>query len=143
MSDSNDESDTVTSEALPAPEGASEIIDTEYEIGEQNITPQIGPFGLDIHNPVFVISGLVVVAFVILTLAFQTQVEPMFTALRGFLTSNFDWFFLIAGNIFVLVCLGSSSRRWARSASAAPTRRPTTVIPAGSRCCSPPAWASA
>ncbi len=100
MSDSNE------GEPLPPPEGASDVIETDYEIGQQNITPQIGPFGLDIHNPVFVISGLVVVAFVILTLAFQTQVEPLFTALRGFLTSNFDWFFMIAGNIFVLVCLG-------------------------------------
>ena len=106
MADEKDEADASGGEALPAPEGASEVIDTDYEIGEQNITPKIGPFGLDIHNPVFVISGLVVVAFVIITLAFQTQVEPLFTALRGFLTSNFDWFFMIAGNIFVLVCLG-------------------------------------
>ncbi len=93
-------------EALPEPEGPSDIIETDYEIGQDNITPSIGPFGLDIHNPVFLVSGLLTVAFVILTLAFQTQAEPMFTAMRGFLTSNFDWFFLIAGNIFVLVCLG-------------------------------------
>lgn len=93
-------------ESIPAPEGASEIIETEYEIGQDNITPSIGPFGLDIHNPVFVVSGLVTVAFVIITLAFQTQAEPLFTAMRGFLTSSFDWFFLMAGNIFVLVCLG-------------------------------------
>src|SRR5690606_842310 len=39
-------------------------------------------------------------------LAFQNQVEPMFTAMRGWLTSNLDWFFISAGNIFVLVCLG-------------------------------------
>jgi BCCT family betaine/carnitine transporter len=55
---------------------------------------------------VFAISGLLVVAFVVLTLAFQNQVEPMFTAMRGWLTSNLDWFFISAGNIFVLVCLG-------------------------------------
>ncbi|MCC1481498.1 BCCT family transporter [Roseibaca sp. Y0-43] len=93
-------------EAIPEPEGASEVIDTDYEIGQDNITPQIGPFGLDIHNPVFVVSGLVVVAFVILTLMFQDAVGPAFTALRGFLTSSFDWFFLSAANIFVIVCLG-------------------------------------
>ncbi len=93
-------------ESIPAPEGASDIIETDYEIGQDNITPSIGPFGLDIHNPVFVVSGLLTVAFVILTLAFQEQAEPMFTAMRGFLTSSFDWFFLMAGNIFVLVCLG-------------------------------------
>ena len=93
-------------EDIPAPEGPSDIIDTEYEIGQDNITPRIGPFGLDIHNPVFVVSGLVTFAFVILTLAFQTQVEPLFAGMRGFLTSTFDWFFLMAGNAFVLVCLG-------------------------------------
>ena len=44
-------------EAIPAPEGPADIIDTDYEIGQDNITPQIGPFGLDIHNPVFLISA--------------------------------------------------------------------------------------
>ncbi len=93
-------------DALPEPEGASELIETEYEIGQDNVTPKIGPFDLDIHNPVFAVSGLVVIAFVILTLAFQNQIEPVFGAMRDVLTSNFDWFFLMAGNIFVLVCLG-------------------------------------
>jgi len=99
-------SDSSNGEALPPPEGASDVIDTDYEVGQQNITPRLGPFGLDIHNPVFAISALVVIAFVVLTLVFQAQVEPVFTAIRGFLTSTFDWFFIIAGNIFVLVCLG-------------------------------------
>lgn len=31
--------------------------ETDYEIGQDNITTNIGPFGLDIHNPVFLISG--------------------------------------------------------------------------------------
>jgi betaine/carnitine transporter, BCCT family len=30
----------------------------------------------------------------------------MFSAMRGWLTSNLDWFFISAGNVFVLVCLG-------------------------------------
>lgn len=96
-------------EDIPAPEGSSDIIETDYEIGQDNINPRIGPFGpfgLDIHNPVFLVSGLVTITFVVLTLAFQAQVEPLFSGMRGFLTSNFDWFFLMAGNIFVLVCLG-------------------------------------
>ena len=106
MSDMDDNApDDTAAEALPEPEGASEIIDTDYEIGQDNITPKIGPFGLDIHNPVFVVSGLVVVAFVIITLAFQDAVGPALGAMRAYLTSTFDWFFLIAGNIFVLVCL--------------------------------------
>ncbi|WFE73296.1 BCCT family transporter [Roseinatronobacter sp. S2] len=107
MSEHDDENQqTEPSDALPEPEGASDIIDTDYEVGQDNITPRIGAFGLDIHNPVFVVSGLVVAAFVIITLAFQNQIGPLFTDLRGFLTSSFDWFFLMAGNLFVLVCLG-------------------------------------
>jgi len=93
-------------EDIPVPEGRSDVIDTDYEIGQDNINPRIGPFGLDIHNPVFAVSALVVLAFVIITLAFQNQIGPMFNDMRVFLTSTFDWFFLMAGNIFVLVCLG-------------------------------------
>ncbi|MCW1931791.1 BCCT family transporter [Pararhodobacter zhoushanensis] len=94
--------DSTDGEAIRAPEGPADIIDTDFEIGQNNV--QL--FGLDIHNPVFAISGLSVVAFVIVTMAFQNTIGPVFTGLRDFLTSNFDWFFLLAGNVFVLVCLG-------------------------------------
>ncbi|WP_417533451.1 BCCT family transporter [Marinobacterium stanieri] len=86
------------------PDGDVNPIDTDYQIGQDNIVVNVGPFGLDIHNRVFAISGLAVVAFVILTLAFQTQVEPMFTGLRNWLTGNLDWFFIGAANIFVIIC---------------------------------------
>ncbi|WP_445397213.1 BCCT family transporter [Zobellella sp. An-6] len=88
-----------------APEGKVNPIDTDYQVGQDNIALKIGPFGLDIHNRVFLISGLAIVAFVFLTLAFQNQVGPLFGDLRGWLTSNLDWFFLTSGNIFVLVCV--------------------------------------
>ncbi len=88
---------------IPEPEGETDIIDTDYEIGQDNITTNIGPFGLDIHNPVFLISGLAVVAFVLVTLAFQNQAEAVFNGMRDWLTSTFDWFFLLAGNVFVLL----------------------------------------
>jgi len=92
-------------EAVPSPEGPADIIETDYQIGQDNIRPRIGPFGLDIHNPVFLVSGLVVVAFVLITIIFQESAGPAFDSMRVFLTSNLDWFFLSAGNIFVLVCL--------------------------------------
>ncbi|WP_420346491.1 BCCT family transporter [Pelagibius sp.] len=71
---------------------------TDYEIGQDNIRP----FGLDIHNPVFVVSALTIIVFVLLTLAFQEEATEFFGWLRPFLTSNFDWFFLLSANIFVL-----------------------------------------
>jgi len=88
------------------PDGAVNPINTDYQIGQDNIVVKVGPFGLDIHNRVFAISGLAVVVFVLLTLMFQSAAEPMFSAMRGWLTANLDWFFISAGNIFVLVCLG-------------------------------------
>ncbi|MDI3515463.1 MAG: BCCT family transporter [Gammaproteobacteria bacterium] len=89
-----------------APDGAVNPIDTDYKVGQDNIIINVGPFGLDIHNRVFAVSGLLVVAFVVLTLAFQNQVEPLFSGLRNWLTSSLDWFFILAGNVFVVVCLG-------------------------------------
>ena len=80
----------------------SEESNTEYKIGRDNITP----FGLDIHNPVFLISALSIIAFVILTLMFQEGATAFFKDLRNSVTSTFDWFFLLSGNIFVIFCLG-------------------------------------
>lgn len=90
---------------IPAPDGASELIDTDYEIGQDNIETQIGPFGLDVHNPVFLISSLSVVAFVVYALIAPQQAADFFGWLRPALTSTFDGFFLSAANIFVLFCL--------------------------------------
>ena len=74
---------------------------TDYEVGQDNIQP----FGLDIHNPVFVVSALTIIAFVFVTLAFQAEATEFFGWLRPFLTSTFDWFFLLSANIFVLFCV--------------------------------------
>ncbi len=93
------------SDTLRPPEGDSSIIETDYEIGQDNIQPKIGPFGLDIHNPVFAISGATIIAFVVFTLALQQEAAVVFPWLRNLLVSAFDWFFLIAANIFVLLCL--------------------------------------
>jgi len=97
--------DDSSNQGIPAPEGASELIDTDYEIGQSNIEGQVGPFGFDIHNPVFLISGISIVAFVFYALALPGQAEEIFGSLRPWLTSTFDWFFLISANIFVLFCL--------------------------------------
>ena len=75
--------------------------ETDYEIGQDNITP----FGLDIHNPVFLVSALSIIAFVLVTLMFQEGATEFFGWLRPALTSKFDWFFLGAADIFVLFCL--------------------------------------
>jgi len=90
---------------IPEPEGASHVIETDYEIGQHNIDGKVGPFGFDIHNPVFLISGLAIVAFVFYTLALPEQAGAAFSWLFSFVTKQFDWFFLGAANLFVLFCI--------------------------------------
>ena len=97
--------DSTDPQGIPAPEGEVQLIETDYEIGQDNIEGRLGPFGFDIHNPVFVISGVVTVAFVAYALAAPQQASDFFGWLRPALTSTFDWFFLISANIFVLFCL--------------------------------------
>ncbi|QIR86545.1 BCCT family transporter [Paracoccus sp. AK26] len=98
--------DPQTPDAIPAPEGATQVIQTDYEVGQDNINYRRRfVFELDIHNIVFSISALGVVAFTLLTLMFQNTLDPLFAGLRDFLTANLDWFFIVVGNLFVLLCL--------------------------------------
>lgn len=87
------------------PDGLVNPIDTDYQVGQDNVVVNVGPFGLDIHNRVFAISGLAVIFFVVITLIFREQAEPLFSSTRDWLTSNLDWFFIGAANIFVILCL--------------------------------------
>ncbi|SMX48508.1 BCCT family transporter [Maliponia aquimaris] len=98
-------SDTTNGQGIPEPEGISDLIQTDYEIGQDNIETRLGPIPVDIHNPVFLISGLSIVAFVVYALAAPEQAGAFFGWLRPALTSTFDWFFLLAANVFVLFCL--------------------------------------
>ena len=94
-----------TSEGVPAPEGPANLIDTDYVIGQDNLATDKLGFSIDLHGKVFTISALVTVFFVVITLALQAEVEPLFNAMRDWLTGNLAWFFLLSGNIFVLLCL--------------------------------------
>ena len=79
----------------------TEIAKTDYKLGQDNV--QL--LGLDIHNPVFVVSSLTIIAFVAGVLAFQAGAATAFGALRAWLMSTFDWVFMGAGNLSVLFCL--------------------------------------
>ncbi|WP_017445895.1 BCCT family transporter [Gayadomonas joobiniege] len=87
------------------PDGKVNPIDTDYKVGQDNIVVNLGPFGLDIHNRVFAISGIAVIAFVVLTILFQTSAEAFFGDIRSWLTTNLSGFFFSAANIFVVLCI--------------------------------------
>jgi len=75
--------------------------ETDYEIGQDNIRT----WGMDFHNPVFMISAFLVMVFVIGTIMFPEPAKEAFDGSKGWSIDNFDWLFLVAGNIFVLFCL--------------------------------------
>jgi len=74
---------------------------TEYKAGQDNVRF----WGLDIHNPVFIISTIVMLVFLVGSVLAGDAAATFFGNLRKGITTNFDWFFLIAGNIFVIFSL--------------------------------------
>lgn len=83
----------------------SNYIDTDYQIGQDNVQTYIGPVGVDIHNPVFGLTALSVIVLVLFCLIFDQLAADLFGALRPWLTTQFDWVFAVSMNIFVLFCL--------------------------------------
>lgn len=75
--------------------------ETDYEIGEDNI--QV--LGMDLHNPVFIMSTVLIMLFVIGTLLFPEAANQTFDASKQWSIDNFDWLFMLGGNIFVVFCL--------------------------------------
>ena len=63
-------------------------------------------FGLEIYlTPVFVISSIAIIAFIIGSLIFQEGATKLFGDLRVWLTTNLDWLFMITANLVFLFCL--------------------------------------
>ncbi|GLQ32981.1 BCCT family transporter [Litoribrevibacter albus] len=78
----------------------SNQFETDHEIGENNIEV----LGFDIHNPVFVVSALLVILFVAGTLFMPTEAKSLLESAKSFSINNFDWLFMSASNLFILFC---------------------------------------
>jgi betaine/carnitine transporter, BCCT family len=75
--------------------------ETDYEAGQDNV--QV--LGMDMHNPVFFISAVLILAFVIGTLIFPAEAKTALDGAKGWTIDNFDWLFMVGANIFVLFCI--------------------------------------
>ena len=82
-------------------EQLDEVYETDYEIGQDNVHP----FGLDLHNPVFVWSAALIVVFVLGSILFPEAAKTALSGGKNWVINTFDWLFLSAGNIFVLFSL--------------------------------------
>ena len=97
----------------------------EYEVGQDNVRV----LGLDVHMPVFVISAVLVVAFVIGTLIFIDSAGSAFSDMRVWITTKFDWMFMISMNIFVLFSLFIAASKLGRVRLGGPDAIPRYSYP--------------
>ncbi|MDQ7733980.1 BCCT family transporter [Halomonas sp. SpR1] len=89
----------------PASPSATSDMQTDYVVGQDNIKGQLGPFGFDIHNRVFVVSAVASAIFIVLTLVFPERASSVFQSIVAFSTGTLDWYFMILVDFFILFCL--------------------------------------
>ena len=77
------------------------IYTTKYKLGQDNLQK----YGLDIHNPVFIISAMLILVFVIGTILAPKEAKELLDGAKWWSINNFDWLFMLSGNIFVLFSL--------------------------------------
>ncbi|MGB0723206.1 MAG: BCCT family transporter [Gammaproteobacteria bacterium] len=75
--------------------------ETDYEVGQDNLQM----FGMDLHNPVFFMSAVLILTFVIGTLMFPEGAKEMLDGAKGWSINNFDWLFIWGANLFVIFCI--------------------------------------
>ena len=75
--------------------------ETEFEVGQDNVSY----FGLDMHNPVFFVSALLVLVFVVGTLVAPDMASRALTGAKAGVINLFDWLFMVGANGFVIFSL--------------------------------------
>lgn len=96
-------SDSSSAEVAEDPliQALEEVYETDYEVGQDNIQWK----GLDLHNPVFVISASLILLFVAWALVFPVAASQTLGSLRSSILNGFDWLFLSASNLFLVFAL--------------------------------------
>ena len=74
---------------------------SNHEVGENNV--QL--LGMDVHNPVFMVSAILILLFVIGTLLLPAEAKQILESAKSWSINYFDWLFMAASNVFILFCL--------------------------------------
>lgn len=61
--------------------------------------------GLDFHSPVFPLSAVAILLFIIYALVYPDAANAQLGLAKNWSIEHFDWLFMIAGNIFVVFCI--------------------------------------
>lgn len=71
----------------------------------------LGPFPR-VSKPVFIVSTLLIVGFIIFGAFFTTMAGEVFSSLQGFITNKFGWVFIILVNAALVLCLYLAMSRY-------------------------------
>jgi len=74
---------------------------TEHKVGENNVNI----LGLELHNPVFFVTALAVIAFILFTLLLPDIANLWLNGTKNWIVNSFDWLFISVANIMVAFCL--------------------------------------
>ncbi len=77
--------------------------ETDREPGDRNW--QWGPGDrrwFDFHPQVFVISAVVIIAFIAFSLIFQSTAQTLYKDVRAGISDSFGWLFILAANFFII-----------------------------------------
>lgn len=94
--------------------------ETDHEVGEKNI--QL--FGLDVHNPVFFTSALLILIFVAGTLFAPQFAAKILGGARLWTLEHAHWFFSLAISLVFLVCVSIALSPLGRIRLGGPTATP-------------------
>ncbi len=81
-------------------------------------------FGFDLHPVVSLVSAGLLLAFVVVTLAFSSSAEAAFEAVLEGINTKFGWFYILAANVFVLVAAYFALGRFGKIRIGGPTAEP-------------------
>ncbi len=84
-----------------APEKHAHHYETDYELGQDNVEI----LGMDVHNPVFFVSAVLIVLFATLTIMFPEAANSALGQVKTWCITHFDWFLMGSANFIFLFCL--------------------------------------
>lgn len=72
---------------------------------------RLGPFPR-VSKPVFIISAVLIVGFILFGVFFTEQAGKLFSYLQGFITNTFGWMFIVLMNVALAFCIYLAASRY-------------------------------
>ncbi|MFT5578229.1 MAG: BCCT family betaine/carnitine transporter [Paraglaciecola psychrophila] len=94
--------------------------DPEYKLGQDNIDI----LGMDVHNPVFAISALLIIVFVTGSIMFPELANTHLGTIKNWCIEHFDWFFMGSANLVLLFCLYLAASPFGKVRLGGPAAKP-------------------